>query len=86
MIKFSGTNERNIPVIGLGLSRANCQKLLSGHPIRISLDEIVPSLDAEIVLFAGETESAMYDQFKSAGAIGPDTKVHKMHPDDPHSK
>jgi hypothetical protein len=86
MIKFAGTNERGLPVIGLGLSRENCKRLLAGQPIRISVDEIVSTIDAEIVLFAGETEAAMAKEFKKSGLIGPDTKQHRMHPDDPHGR
>jgi hypothetical protein len=86
MIKFAGTTPRKTPVIGLGLSRANCERLLAGQPIRIRTDEIVPELDAEIIIFAGETEAAMAAEFKRHGLIGPNTKVHGMHPDDPHAR
>lgn len=55
MIKFLGSSGTT-QVIGFGLSRANCEKLLAGHPIRIPLDELHPSLDFDVVIFGGETE------------------------------
>jgi len=89
MIKFAGTKQvggREIPVIGLGLSRANCERLLKDQPIVVQLDELVPTLEAEIVIFAGETEKAMVDHFKREGLVTGDTKVYGMHPADPHGK
>lgn len=86
MIKFAGTSKRGTPLIGFGLSRANCEKLLAGQPIRISVDEMNPDLDIEVIIFAGETEAAMHADFKKHGLIGPGTKVRGMHPDDPHAE
>lgn len=86
MIKFAGTSKRGTPLIGFGLSRANCERLLAGQPIRISVDEMNPNLDIEVIIFAGETEAAIEADFRKHGLIGPGTKYHKMHPDDPHAK
>jgi hypothetical protein len=89
MIKFAATKMvggREIPVVGLGLSRENCRRLLLGQPICVSLDELVPSLEAEVILFAGETEEAMAKEFRDKGLIKPGTRTIGMHPDDPHGK
>lgn len=65
MLKFLGTLGGR-PTIGLGLSRANCGRLLEGKPIFIDLRvmlmdvEKLPNLnEATILIFGGENEEAM---------------------------
>lgn len=65
MIKFFAEKEGR-PMIGLGLSRGNCEKLLEGKPIFIDLKvmlmdiEEVPDInEATILIFGGETEDEM---------------------------
>lgn len=86
MIKFTAKNVRGQDVVGLGLSRANCERLLAGEPILVPLDELVPGATIEVLVFAGETEQAMYDHFQRAGRLGPHVKKFTMHPDDPHAR
>lgn len=65
MIKFLGTRAGR-PLLGFGLSRANCEKLLEGRPIFIDpkvmlMDvEKLPDLnEATLLIFGGETEADM---------------------------
>lgn len=65
MIKFLAERDGR-PMIGLGLSRANCKKLLEGKPIFIDLQVMmidvksIPDLNqATILIFGGETEESM---------------------------
>lgn len=62
------------PMIGLGLSRGNCAKLLAGKPIFIDLKVMLmemsqlPDLnDATILLFGGEDEETMQRDLMAAG-------------------
>lgn len=52
------------PVLLLGLSRANCERLLQDQPIRITRDQLVvmglPAID--VLLIAGETEASISQQ------------------------
>lgn len=63
-------------MIGLGLSRLNCQKLLEGKPIFIDLKVMMFDAaerhdlnEATVLLFAGETEAAM--QAELSKFLGP---------------
>lgn len=54
MIKASGTNERGQPFLVLGLTRANCSRLLAGMPIKF--DATPYGFAGEILICAGATE------------------------------
>lgn len=65
MIKFLGARGGR-PMIGFGLSRANCEKLVSGKPIFIDLKVMmmrvheVPDLnEATVLIFGAETDQSM---------------------------
>jgi len=67
MIKFLGECDGRT-MIGLGLSRGNCQRLLEGKPILIDLkammaevepDDVADLNDATILIFGGEDETHM---------------------------
>jgi hypothetical protein len=64
MIKFAAESRANgNKVIGLGLSRENCRRLLEGQPILVDGVEVnCPGV--EILLFAGETEAELVRQFQ----------------------
>jgi hypothetical protein len=58
MIKATGGSRDGTPLLILGLSRANTEKLLAGQPIRVRTDHVDPRLPAmNIVLMGGETEA-----------------------------
>lgn len=71
------TGDKTNEVLVLGLSRTNIDRLVKGDPIQITRathGDGVPE-GWEIVITFGVTEMDMARDFKSAGVIGPDTKV-----------
>lgn len=75
MIKFKAYNAKGEDICGIGLSRANCEKLLEGHPIGLRPDSMELPWPGEIILIAGETEEAIATAFKRAGLLGPETEI-----------
>lgn len=72
MIKFHGESEGGRHLLGIGLSRKNCEKLLAGQPIHFSIDEMEGSglpWKGDVLIIAGETEQAMTDDFHRMGAL-----------------
>lgn len=67
MIKFTGTQDGK-PLLGLGLSRGNCDKLLAGQPIVIHCEQIGLA-PLTIFLMGGETEESMAGELLSTGAL-----------------
>ena len=70
MIKFLA-NRNGRPMIGLGLSKGNCKKLLEGKPIFIDLKVMMmdmnppPDLnEATIFIFGGKDEASMAADLK----------------------
>lgn len=75
MIKFLGERDGR-PMLGLGLSRGNCERLLDGKPIFIDLSVMLFECadktnmnNATILIFGGETEEQM--QRDLTGLVGP---------------
>lgn len=58
MIKFSGGGPGARRLIGFGISRANVEQLMKGHPIKASLDELFVK-NTDVIIFFGETEELM---------------------------
>ncbi len=82
MIKFIAHRDGR-PMIGLGLSRANCKKLLEGKPIFIDLKVMMMDLtpepnlnDATILIMGGESEEAMAEILKQGVGKLPKPKTH----------
>ncbi len=82
MIKFVALKEDR-PMIGFGLSRGNCEKLIEGKPIFIDLkvmmaqcDEKYDFNDATVLIFGGDNEQQMVDDFKRNGFDFPSIKTH----------
>jgi len=76
MMKFTGNDrETGRPLLGIGLSRENCERLLKGEPIQFSTDNMpgLPSVD--VYIMAGETEDEMAASLVEAGAMTPD-RIH----------
>jgi hypothetical protein len=75
MIKFTGITKDGGRLIGLGLSRANCERLLFHRPIKIDLrsDLNIP-WKGEILLLAGETEATLTHELREF--IGEDVLMH----------
>lgn len=76
MIRFLATNEDGGTVIGLGLSRANVDRLVDGEPIQVDAASVNAPFRGQIFIFFGETEEAMAEELQRGGAIGPQTEVH----------
>ena len=70
MIKFSATNtETGQPILGIGLSRANCDKLLAGQPILFDTSAMEGLPDLAVYIMAGETEEDMALEMYNLGAV-----------------
>lgn len=75
MIKFFTKADEKHPtgLIGLGLSKANLEKLQQGLTILVNGSDI-DHPDLKILIFYGETEKQMLDSFKESGmSIGHST-------------
>jgi hypothetical protein len=66
MIRASGKSGKDgRPVLIIGLSRRNCERLLEGDPI--PFDAAPWGVDAHIVVVAGENEAAITQSFRDHG-------------------
>lgn len=66
----------------LGLSFENLRRLKEGHPIHLTRQShgmAVPE-GMSIIIAAGESEQAIAEMLKKAGAIGPETVVNQQRP------
>lgn len=75
VIKFTAKKPDGSTLVGLGLSRANCERLLAGQPIVVEAISLGLPWNGTIALFAGETEAALVRDFDRLGLIDRDTKV-----------
>jgi hypothetical protein len=65
----------------LGLSRANCERLLQGQPMRISGDDPAIGLPGvTIVIMGGETEGAIEAELRSRGLVTDQTTIEDRRP------
>ena len=79
MIKFTGTHqETGQPVLGIGLSRANCEKLLAGQAILFSTEGLAGMPPMEIFLMAGDTEESMAFDMLKLGLREPNVTIMKQ--------
>lgn len=63
MIKALGTGPDGVPTLLLGLSRANCTRMLAGDPILVEGAKLgVKGLN--VLLCAGLTEAALVDELE----------------------
>lgn len=72
MIKFIGhRGGSGRSVLGIGLTRANCERLQAGQPIHFHAEQMdVASLQVqEVMIFFGETEATMEADFRKAGLL-----------------
>jgi hypothetical protein len=74
MIKFIGSSGDR-PVIGIGLSRENLERMMSGKPLTIDLattrieSTMVETIDfniSSLILFAGETDLDLLQMLRDA--------------------
>ncbi len=76
MIKVAAKDNFGRPILFLGLSRRNCEKLLADpmdDHIPIEVDEVMPGAGAglRIILFAGENEEQMVAEMRERGVTMP---------------
>ena len=75
MIKFTGSTEKGGTLIGLGLSRKNCERLLQHKPIIIDLEhDLNLPFPGKIVILGGETEESMTAELREF--ITPETEIY----------
>jgi hypothetical protein len=76
MLKFSASNTTSgRPVLGIGLSRENCERLLQGQPIAFDTSTMDGLPDIEVFLMAGEDEATMAMDMVREGALVQDQIV-----------
>ena len=82
MIKFFASKEGR-PMIGLGLSRRNCEKLLEGKPNFIDLKVMLMQVqdvpdpnEATVFIFGGETEETMKAELRRVADVGNKVSTH----------
>jgi hypothetical protein len=72
VIKFHGTASDGGELIGIGLSRKNCERLLAGKPIHFKLSDMAASglaMKGEVLIIGGETEEAITAELHQLGAL-----------------
>ena len=85
MVKFSGTNSGSGgPVLGIGLSRENCERMLEGNPITFTTDSMAGLPALELLLFAGETDDEIAATMMGTGAVTPEQVREDKSLADPH--
>ena len=68
MIKvFFETSNIGKRVAVLGLSDENIKKLVTGQPILINFDELLPGVNMDVCVFHGKTEEDMLQDLKDHG-------------------
>lgn len=73
MIKVKTTRGDGAPLYILGLSAENIALLKNGKPIHVDLAKMGGPLAGSVVIFAGETEEAMFAELNSGGHIDSST-------------
>lgn len=68
MLKLKAQGD-NGPVLILGLSALNLERLKEGMPIKFKMGEL--GLEGEMVIFAGSTEGEMLDDLVAAQLVDP---------------
>lgn len=70
MIKFRAEG-KNGPLIGLGLSQGNIERLVAGQPVHVKMLEL--GLEGDIIIFYGKNEDELKQSVQMM--IGPRTEV-----------
>ncbi len=70
MIKFRAEGKDG-PLIGLGLSQENMDRMTAGQPVHVKLEEL--GLEGDIVIFYGKTEDELQRTLQTL--IGPVTEI-----------
>jgi hypothetical protein len=65
MILANNVDDNGLPIILIGLSRGNCEKLLEGKPIFKGPDDTMMQLS--VIVVGGETEDDIVKSLKDVG-------------------
>ena len=65
MILASNVDDNGMPILLIGLSKGNCEKLLDGKPIFKGPQDTLMSLS--IIIVGGQTEDEIVQSLKGAG-------------------
>ena len=85
MIKFAGSDtQTGRPVLGIGLSRENCDRLLEGQPILFDTANMTDFPDFTVCIIAGETDESMAASLVDAGCIRQEQILEGKSLGDPH--
>ncbi|MGA9768175.1 MAG: AAA family ATPase [Blastocatellia bacterium] len=71
----AGKNDRDNPLIVIGLSEGNITRLKAGQPIKASIRSFGVNLPGEIIVMYGETENEIAKRFRQADLITEHTEV-----------
>lgn len=82
MIKFRASGG-GVTLYGFGISRANVDQLIAGHPIAVDLRDM-GGPPIRIGIMFGETEEDVFKELKNTGAIDPDCIFHPAEPGETH--
>lgn len=63
MIKFTSHLQNGKKLIGIGLSRENCNRLLDGKPILFDGDQL-EEFGLQFLIMGGETEETIHNSLK----------------------
>ena len=76
MVKFSGSDKTSgSPVLGIGLSRENCEKILDNQMILFNTQNMPGLPQLEVCVFGGETEEDMEKTLLLTGVLTPEQIV-----------
>jgi len=67
MIKARGTTGDGRPLMVIGLSRENCERLLDNKPISFDAAEL--GLKLSVIILGGEDEEEIAEDLRSIGAV-----------------
>jgi predicted kinase len=70
----AGIDSKTHPLVLMGLSEGNIERLKDGHPIRAEFTSFGVSLPGAIAVIYGKTEQDIAAQLKADGLMAPDTK------------
>lgn len=76
MLKFTATKGDGGKIVGLGLTRANIERMMAGQPVLVHARDLNLPYDLDITLIFGEDEAAIEKMLRDGGMIGPNTKKH----------
>lgn len=67
MIKAGGKTAEGRPLLVIGLSRGNVERLLDNQPIRFAADPL--GVECEVLILGGETEADIVEDLRALAPI-----------------